>query len=256
MEKSYSKKIRSGVLSVATLIQNSKTMYQAVAPPQVTVTAGRRPQQIPTTKDNKATQGRNINVGFGGKRKEQLWQCVEGCSACCKLAKGPSFASPEEIFQNTSDIEVRQFISYSESSLSWNSCSIILWFFSIDLYGFYFMNFSSIKAWLAQMDGAFTTRKARVNAPFMPVRLSHLIAASNFDFLMLCMKFEAYVFSINFFTDRPYFCRVESPVFEKLYGIRENKFNKAACRSSPLTSVSSIPFFVGSSSRVDICFRF
>lgn len=34
------------------------------------------------------------------------------------------------------------------------------------------MNFSFIKAWLAQMDGAFTTRRVHVNAPFTPVRFS------------------------------------------------------------------------------------
>ncbi|KAF2282623.1 hypothetical protein GH714_043805 [Hevea brasiliensis] len=39
------------------------------------------------------------------KRNEQLWRCVEGCGACCKLAKGPSFATPEEIFTDPSDIE-------------------------------------------------------------------------------------------------------------------------------------------------------
>ncbi|XP_050230220.1 uncharacterized protein LOC126679269 [Mercurialis annua] len=44
--------------------------------------------------------------GFGSKRPEQLWRCVEGCGACCKLAKGPSFATPEEIFTDPADIEL------------------------------------------------------------------------------------------------------------------------------------------------------
>ncbi|GLT92467.1 hypothetical protein SLE2022_103020 [Rubroshorea leprosula] len=43
--------------------------------------------------------------GFGRGRKE-LWGCVEGCGACCKLAKGPSFATPEEIFTDPADIEL------------------------------------------------------------------------------------------------------------------------------------------------------
>jgi len=53
-------------------------------------------------------KGRQKNGGFGDKeqRKEPLWQCVKGCGACCKLAKDPSFATPEEIFENPSDIEV------------------------------------------------------------------------------------------------------------------------------------------------------
>ncbi|KAJ8899875.1 hypothetical protein K2173_019578 [Erythroxylum novogranatense] len=44
--------------------------------------------------------------GFGGKRKETNWRCVEGCGACCKLAKGPAFTTPEEIFTDPSDIEL------------------------------------------------------------------------------------------------------------------------------------------------------
>ncbi|KAL2936703.1 1 4-beta-D-glucan cellobiohydrolase CEL6A [Bienertia sinuspersici] len=47
------------------------------------------------------------NVGFGEKkRKEPVWQCVQGCGACCKLDKGPTFATPEEIFDDPSDIEL------------------------------------------------------------------------------------------------------------------------------------------------------
>ncbi|KNA12698.1 hypothetical protein SOVF_123600 [Spinacia oleracea] len=45
--------------------------------------------------------------GFGEtKKKEPLWQCVQDCGACCKLSKGPTFATPEEIFDNPSDIEL------------------------------------------------------------------------------------------------------------------------------------------------------
>lgn len=46
------------------------------------------------------------NTGFGTSKKEPLWRCVEGCGACCKLAKGPAFATPEEIFTKPSDIEL------------------------------------------------------------------------------------------------------------------------------------------------------
>ncbi|OVA09969.1 hypothetical protein BVC80_1751g135 [Macleaya cordata] len=50
-------------------------------------------------------------VGFGGERKEPSWGCVKGCGACCKLDKGPSFATPEEIFENPSDIQVLSLLS-------------------------------------------------------------------------------------------------------------------------------------------------
>ncbi|XP_023887120.1 uncharacterized protein LOC111999231 [Quercus suber] len=46
------------------------------------------------------------SVGFGSRRKEPLWRCVEGCGACCKLDKGPSFPTPEEIFTDPRDIEL------------------------------------------------------------------------------------------------------------------------------------------------------
>lgn len=47
------------------------------------------------------------NGGFGvKKKKEPLWQCVQGCGACCKLSKGPTFVTPEEIFDKPSDIEL------------------------------------------------------------------------------------------------------------------------------------------------------
>ncbi|XP_078162238.1 zinc/iron-chelating domain protein [Carex rostrata] len=34
------------------------------------------------------------------KRTEPTWQCASGCGACCKLAKGPAFPSPEDIFSD------------------------------------------------------------------------------------------------------------------------------------------------------------
>ncbi|XP_062166584.1 uncharacterized protein LOC133872934 [Alnus glutinosa] len=46
------------------------------------------------------------SVGFGRRRNEPLWRCVEGCGACCKLDKGPSFITPEEVFSDPRDIEL------------------------------------------------------------------------------------------------------------------------------------------------------
>ncbi|XP_065856532.1 uncharacterized protein [Euphorbia lathyris] len=57
-------------------------------------------------KDKKKKSRKVGNGGFGCKRKEEVWRCVEGCGACCKLVKGPSFATPEEIFTNPSDIQL------------------------------------------------------------------------------------------------------------------------------------------------------
>lgn len=37
------------------------------------------------------------------KRTGPTWQCASGCGACCKLAKGPAFPSPEDIFSEDPD---------------------------------------------------------------------------------------------------------------------------------------------------------
>ncbi|KAI9121897.1 hypothetical protein K1719_006586 [Acacia pycnantha] len=73
--------------------------------PFTVCSAARRPRPPPkkTTLDKKQSL---TTVGFGGDRKHELWRCVEGCGACCKLQKGPSFASPEEIFTDPSDVEL------------------------------------------------------------------------------------------------------------------------------------------------------
>ncbi|XP_021776229.1 uncharacterized protein LOC110740052 isoform X1 [Chenopodium quinoa] len=70
------------------------------------------------------------NGGFGDKKKEEpLWQCVKQCGACCKLSKGPSFVTPEEIFENPSDIELYKSLVGTDGwcihfDKSTRSCSI------------------------------------------------------------------------------------------------------------------------------------
>ncbi|CAJ2652848.1 uncharacterized protein LOC123921664 isoform X2 [Trifolium pratense] len=71
---------------------------------QVTCSAARRPQTAKVQTDNK--KQRQNKVGLGGEKKELSWQCVEGCGACCKLQKGPSYPSPEEIFTDPSDVQL------------------------------------------------------------------------------------------------------------------------------------------------------
>ncbi|XAR69007.1 hypothetical protein NMG60_11000439 [Bertholletia excelsa] len=58
------------------------------------------------TSQRRSTGGR-APPGFGGESSnEPRWRCVEGCGACCKLNKGPSFATPEEIFEDPSDVQL------------------------------------------------------------------------------------------------------------------------------------------------------
>ncbi|KAJ6924161.1 hypothetical protein NC652_017454 [Populus alba x Populus x berolinensis] len=70
--------------------------------------AGRRSPQkkLNNAKVPGATPKLSNTTGFGTSKKEPSWRCVEGCGACCKLAKGPAFATPEEIFTNPTDIEL------------------------------------------------------------------------------------------------------------------------------------------------------
>ncbi|KAK1300837.1 hypothetical protein QJS10_CPB13g01731 [Acorus calamus] len=58
----------------------------------------RPPGQVPT-----AGEGLGRGAFEGGPI---TWRCVEGCGACCKLDKGPSFLTPEEIFSDPSDVRL------------------------------------------------------------------------------------------------------------------------------------------------------
>nr|XP_025632801.1 uncharacterized protein LOC112727323 isoform X1 [Arachis hypogaea] len=82
----------------------------------ITPAAARRPRQKATVKTDTKEQRQSSsssssssnysNAGFGAsEKKEAWWRCVEGCGACCKLEKGPSFPSPEEIFTDPSHVE-------------------------------------------------------------------------------------------------------------------------------------------------------
>ncbi|KAL1567214.1 hypothetical protein AAHA92_02717 [Salvia divinorum] len=64
--------------------------------------AGNRPP--PPRKIQRQKPATKTSHGFGGEKKSPVWQCVEKCSACCKLDKGPTFPSPEEIFDDPSDV--------------------------------------------------------------------------------------------------------------------------------------------------------
>ncbi|KAL6503146.1 hypothetical protein OROHE_023775 [Orobanche hederae] len=101
-----------------------------------------------------------IAQGFAGKKKTPLWQCVQNCGACCKLDKGPTFPSPDEIFDDPSDIEVYKS--------------------------------------LVGEDG-------------------------------WCIHYDKSSRKCSIYAERPYFCRVEPEIFDRLYGIDKKKFNKEAC---------------------------
>ncbi|XP_027366279.1 uncharacterized protein LOC113872715 [Abrus precatorius] len=70
----------------------------------VVSSAARGPRQ--TAKVRAEKKQRQNSLGFSGDKKETWWHCVEGCGACCKLQKGPSFLSPEEIFDDPSHVQL------------------------------------------------------------------------------------------------------------------------------------------------------
>ncbi|KAG6403727.1 hypothetical protein SASPL_135955 [Salvia splendens] len=72
----------------------------------------------PPRKGQRQKPATKTSHGFGRQKKSPVWQCVEKCGACCKLDKGPTFPSPEEIFDNPSDVEiVRTFAELSQRFL-------------------------------------------------------------------------------------------------------------------------------------------
>ncbi|RWR74855.1 Retinoic acid-induced 3 [Cinnamomum micranthum f. kanehirae] len=56
-------------------------------------------------KASEAKDSSRGSAGFGRERKE-LWSCSQGCGACCKLDKGPAFATPEEIFDDPDHVKL------------------------------------------------------------------------------------------------------------------------------------------------------
>lgn len=72
----------------------------------VTLAAQRPQRRAKKLNKSEKKQASSNSVGFGMEKKEPLWRCVDGCGACCKLDKGPAFATPEEIFDEPSDIQV------------------------------------------------------------------------------------------------------------------------------------------------------
>ncbi|MCD7452802.1 hypothetical protein HAX54_018243 [Datura stramonium] len=86
----------------------------------VLTAAAKQPRQRPNPKTQSGKQKITTNnpgvppagavkkatSGFNSRNKEPTWQCVQNCGACCKLEKGPNFPSPEEIFDDPSDVEV------------------------------------------------------------------------------------------------------------------------------------------------------
>ncbi|WVY97085.1 hypothetical protein V8G54_029236 [Vigna mungo] len=74
-------------------------------PLSIAVTSAARPQRKAATVKTDKKKGQT-SLGFGGDKKETKWHCVEGCGACCKLQKGPSFPSPEEFFDDPSDVQL------------------------------------------------------------------------------------------------------------------------------------------------------
>jgi len=81
-------------------------------PLSLAVTSAARPPRKAATVKTDKRKGQT-SLGFGGDKKETKWHCVEGCGACCKLQKGPSFPSPEEYFDDPSDVQVHfLFLSF------------------------------------------------------------------------------------------------------------------------------------------------
>ncbi|CAL9228918.1 unnamed protein product [Arabidopsis halleri] len=84
----------------------------STAPMSTTIISATRRSQVsqPKAKKVKPENKRPTTTstsGFSGRTtKELTWKCVEGCGACCKIAKDFAFATPDEIFDNPDDVEL------------------------------------------------------------------------------------------------------------------------------------------------------
>eukprot|EP00252_Welwitschia_mirabilis_P018361 TRINITY_DN4080_c0_g1_i1.p1 TRINITY_DN4080_c0_g1~~TRINITY_DN4080_c0_g1_i1.p1 ORF type:complete len:146 (-),score=5.09 TRINITY_DN4080_c0_g1_i1:81-467(-) len=79
-------------------------------------------------KRNSYRMSRNLQrkkiKGRETKSKDKAWTCISGCGACCKLAKGPLFDSPEDIFDNPKDIAVRLLMQLTLFPIQFGRCKI------------------------------------------------------------------------------------------------------------------------------------
>ncbi|CAA2984649.1 Hypothetical predicted protein [Olea europaea subsp. europaea] len=93
--------------------------------PPVSLAANRKRRQRPPAKTPNKDQNQNLPqnpaLGFGIKKKNPVWQCVQNCGACCKLDKGF-----EEIFEDPSDIEIQLKLCMDYDRTSW-IISIVLY---------------------------------------------------------------------------------------------------------------------------------
>lgn len=100
----------------------------AVAP--YSISAVKPMSEKPRRIEVSAKSQKKVSVGFGVKKKEAFWKCVQNCGACCKLDKGPTFPSPEEIFDNPSDIQVHTFFFLFSSNFLISTIVCIIWSYS------------------------------------------------------------------------------------------------------------------------------
>lgn len=84
----------------------------STVPVTTTIISSTRRSQVSQLNAKKTTQESmrpttTSTSGFSGRTtKEVTWQCVQGCGACCKLAKDFAFVTPDEIFDDPDDVEV------------------------------------------------------------------------------------------------------------------------------------------------------
>ncbi|KAG2262396.1 hypothetical protein Bca4012_012943 [Brassica carinata] len=85
----------------------------STAPPMaLTIISATRRSQVTQLKAKKTKPEKKLPTttstsGFSGRTSKELtWQCIEGCGACCKLAKDFAFATPDEIFDDPDDVEL------------------------------------------------------------------------------------------------------------------------------------------------------
>lgn len=137
--------------------------------------AGKRTVSTSYSTKTRRNKTNTVDGKKGSKRTESTWQCASGCGACCKLAKGPAFPSPEEIFSDDPD-NLQVFLEILLALASWHVGLSIWKYNALSCYFLFFISFdliisngSYLRVSLALMAGAFTMRLIQGHAPFTMV---------------------------------------------------------------------------------------
>ncbi|KAL0835470.1 hypothetical protein Bca101_087359 [Brassica carinata] len=143
----------------------------ATAPMPLTIISATRRSQVTqlnakkTKPEKKRATTTTSTSGFsGGTAKELTWQCIEGCGACCKLAKDFAFATPDD---DPDDVELyRSMIGDDGWCINYDKATCKCSIYAGSFFSKSFVFFSLI--WRVKQCSIFVTLPVYKSAIFLP----------------------------------------------------------------------------------------